>query len=506
MTPRQNLSVYLAAAVASILLSLWQIAGVQQINHDAVYYLLAIQGDTDAIRQIGNWLFYSRLIETTALLTGLAPEQAAWTLNTLLDTLVVLAFLRLVQELGGTRRSLLWAALIILSLPYFNDNRSEIIRDHGYWAFSLIAMVFYLRLFRGFAWKHVLGWNLAMFTALLFRVEALVFLVTMPFGLLASRAGSLRNTAGVLAPVAILGLAFSLGLLFSSGMQNRLVDSLASIQTLFQTFTASIPHKAALLRKGVVPEFSQSMAETTLYLAVLWSILKDLISSMSWLYFGILIFRRWFPAAALPPDYPRILWIYGMLTAGVLFLHGAQHFIMVARYTLALALMLLPIVVFSLDELHRRYREENRGGALLAAVLLGILVLLGDSLHGSSTPKTYILQAAEWARMNIPDRSRIITDYHRERVSWYSNRNSGKQLEFQRFKPGKTWLKDFDYAFVRSGRKMAESRLYQVLSERGLEPVTQLKPEQGSGVLIYQLKPDKTRSAGISEPASATNP
>ncbi|WP_457676749.1 ArnT family glycosyltransferase [Thiolapillus sp.] len=497
MTARQASSVYLAAAVASILLSLWQIAGVQQINHDAVYYLLAIEGDADAMRQIGNWLFYSWLIGGTAAIAGLAPEQAAWAVNTLLDTLAVLAFLRLVQELGGKRRTLIWAALVVLTLPYFNDNRAEIIRDHGYWAFSLIAMIFYLRLFRRFSWKHALGWNLAMFVALLFRVEALAFLLLMPLGLLASGSGSLRNTVKTLLPILVAGLGAGFWQLLTGSMENRLADSLANMEQLALVFTDHIPHRAALLRKGAIPEFSRSMAETTLYLAVAWSIVKDLVTSMSWLYAGIFLLRRWFPAPALPTGYSRILWLYAGLTAIILFIHGAQHFIMVSRYTQALALMLLPVVVFSLDELHRKYREENRGGPLLAMTMLGMFVLAADSLHGSSTPKTYILDAAEWARNNIPDRSRIITDYHRERVSWYSNRTGEKQLEFQQFRPGKTWLKDFDYAFVRSGKKLENSRLYQVLSAKGMKPVVRIEPEKGNGVLIYRLKspPDARATA-----------
>lgn len=487
MTLGKNRSIYLAAAIAGILLSLWQIAGVQQINHDAVYYLLAIEGDSGAIRQIGNWLFYSRLIGWTASLTGLAPEQAAWAVNMLLDSLTVLAFLRLVEDLGGTRRTLLWAALVILSLPYFNDNRAEIIRDHGYWAFSLVAMIFYLRLFRRFSWKDALGWNLGMSIALLFRVEALVFLVLMPLGLLAAGPGGLPKAARTLVPVAVMSLGFGLGLLFSSGMQNRLVDSLANAGLLVQVFTETIPHKAALLRKEVVPQFSQGMAETTLYLGVIWSIIKDLISSMSWLYFAILLLRRWFPTPALPLDYRRILWIYTGLTAAVLFVHGARHFIMVSRYTQALALIMLPVVVFSLDELHRKYREQNRGGPFLAMAMLGMLILVADSLHSSSTPKAYILQAAEWARKNIPDQARVVTDYHPERVSWYSNRNNGKQLEFHRFRPGKTRIGDFDYAFVRSGEKMKDSRLYRMLSKRGLEPIAHIEAGRGRGVLIYRL-------------------
>ncbi|HEC05234.1 MAG TPA: hypothetical protein ENJ12_00140, partial [Thiolapillus brandeum] len=96
MSRHETLPVYLFAALASLALSLWQITGVAQINHDGVYYLQAIQGDAASIRQIGNWLFYPTLIHWISLVPGLSPEQAAYVLNSMLDMLLVLAFIRLV--------------------------------------------------------------------------------------------------------------------------------------------------------------------------------------------------------------------------------------------------------------------------------------------------------------------------------------------------------------------------------------------------------------------------
>ncbi|WP_457665398.1 hypothetical protein, partial [Thiolapillus sp.] len=452
MSRNETLPVYLGAALASLALSLWQISGVAQINHDAVYYLQAIQGDAASIRQIGNWLFYPKLIQAVSLFTNLDPEQAAYILNSLLDMLLVLAFIRLLQTLGGSRRTLIWAAVLVLSLPYLNENRSEIIRDHGYWAFALVAMIFYLKLFEHFTWRNLLLWNLAMLTATLFRVEGAVFLALMPFALLLNGEQAwrqrIRHTALSLLPFLAIALAFLLTLQLYPGYQNRLAESLSKVGTLPQIFTEIIPEKARLLRQGVLPQLSRSAAETTLYLGVVWGIVKDLISSLSWLYFALLLLRPWFPAPALPDRARKVIGFYAAVSLAVLFLHGAQHFVMVSRYTMSLALMLLVIVVFSLDELQKKLQTQPALRTRMGVVVICIVLLFADSFIGSARPKAYILDAAIWARENLPDQARVLTDYHAERVGYYSNRDNDKHYEFRRYRAGKTNLKAFDYAFV----------------------------------------------------------
>ncbi len=491
MSNRENLPVYLGAALASLLLSAWQISGVAQINHDAVYYLQAIQGDAESIRQIGNWLLYSRLIQGIHLLFDLGLEHAAWLLNTLLDTLLVLAFMRLIEELEGNRRTLIWAAVLVLSLPYLNDNRAEIIRDHGYWAFSLVAMISFLRLFRAFSWRSLLAWNLSMLIATLFRVEGAVFIAFMPFALLLNTSQPwqqrFRNTASALLPVAVAVAALALTMSFSSGFQNRLDDLIAKIGGLLSIFRDIIPTKAALLTRGVIPQFSQSTAEASIYLGVLYSILKDLVSSLSWLYFAILVLRRWFPAPALPQHARRVIGFYAAISFLILFLHGAQHFVMVSRYTVSLALMLLVIVVFSLDELQRRMAREPTFKPLIAVVGICILLLFADSLISSSRPKVYILDAARWAQKNLPDQARVLTDYHPERVGYYSNRHNSRHYDFERYRPASTSIEDFDYAFVRTRKGRATSKLQQLLYKKQLQPVKKISTDQ-QGVIIYKLR------------------
>ncbi|HID44419.1 MAG TPA: hypothetical protein EYP34_01520 [Chromatiaceae bacterium] len=491
MPQKPNLIFYLGAALVSLALSLWQIANIAQINHDAVYYLQAIQGDASSIRQVGNWLFYPTLFHWIHLVSGLDLEHSAHLLNSVLDTLLVLAFIRLVEILGSTRQTLMWSAVLVLSLPYLNENRPEIIRDHGYWAFTLVAMTAYLKLFRTYSWRHLLWWYLAMITATLFRVEGVVFLALMPFGLLLDTEKPwkqrMKHTVMSLLPFLLIGLGFVLAMQFYPGFQNRLADTLTNAGSFVNIFTETIPEKARLLRQGILPQFSQSAAETTLYLGVIWSIIKDLVSSLSWLYFGILLLRRWFPAPALPRDARIIIGWYAAIAALVLFLHGAQHFVMVSRYTMSLALMLLIVVAFSLDELQKKAGKSPALKTQFAIVGVCIVLLFADSLINSSKPKVYILDAAKWARENLPDKARVLTDYHPERVGYYSNRNNDRKYEFQLYRPGKTSPEAYDYAFVRTRRGKANSELQQLLFSQGMKPIQKITGKQ-QGVIIYRLR------------------
>ena len=490
MSRHKTLPVYLFAALASLVLSLWQITGIAQINHDGVYYLQAIQGDAASIRQIGNWLFYPTLIHWISLAPGISPEQAAYVLNSMLDMLLVLAFIRLIETLGGSRRTLIWAAVLVLSLPYLNENRSEIIRDHGYWAFTLVAMIFYLRLFEHFSWRSLLLWNLAMIMATLFRVEGAVFLAFMPVGLLLNSAQPwkqrIQHTALSLLPFLVIALVFLLAMQIYPGFQNRLAESLSKAGTLPGIFTEIIPGKARLLRQAVLPQLSQSAAETTLYLGVAWGIIKDLISSLSWLYFAILLLRRWFPATSLPARARKAIGFYAVVSLMILFLHGAQHFVMVSRYTMSLALMLLVIVVFSLNEMQERLQAQPALKARMGVVMICIALLFADSFIGSAKPEVYILDAATWARENLPDHARVVTDYHAERVAYYSNRDNYKHYEFRRFIAGKTRLQAYDYAFVRTRDGKANSKLQQLLFNQQRKPIEKIV-EGRQGVIIYRL-------------------
>ena len=456
--------IMILSGLASLLLSLLAIGQTDIINHDGVLYLRAIEGDAESIRRIGNWLFYSKLIGWLSAATGLDVEKSAYLLNTLLDLLTVLAFLRFVEELGGKGRTLIWAAILILVLPYLNDNRAEIIRDHGYWAFTMVAMLFYLKLYKGFSWKWLLLWNLSMGLATLFRVEGVAFLLLMPLGLLlrpGPLAGRMREVALCLLPaILVLGILLAWHLL-GNGAGNRLTRLAANSQELLEIFTERIPSKATQLRDTLLPDLSPGSANLLIYIALLISIAKDLAESLSWPLALLLLFHRRLTTTPLPRAYTTTLLLYGGISLVILLLQGGLHFVMVSRYTMALALMLLPIVVFTLEQLW--LQRQARPPWVGIAIALLIAGLAGDSLIESRSPKPHIREAASWVSKTLPPGSRILTDYEFLRLSYYAQK-SGSRYHIQQFR-GKTRLSRFDYALVRDPRGALARRLQSMAAQ-----------------------------------------
>ena len=476
MTPERR--IWLGAGLASLLLSLLAVWQNPYINTDGVHYLRAVAGDTESVRHIGHWLFYSKLIGLTSQITGLELETAAQLLNALLDLTTVLALLMWVKSLGGDHRVLFWAALLVLSLPYFNGNRAEIIRDHGYWAFSLLALTAYTRLWRRFSWRALAGWNLAMILATAFRVEGVAFLVLMPLGLLARPLPWRRR---LLQSLAALGPALLLLLLWLiwGPEEDRLSRLLQQGSGLFDSVLGHFEAKAQALHE-LLPDFSIGSSRMVLLMALLLAIARDLAESLSWPLALLLLARRWFPAPGVGICYRQVVGLYAAITLLVLLLHGSRHFIMVSRYTLALALALLPLAAFSLA--HFWSRREGSGPRRLV-VILALGWLVGDSLIDQNRPKPYLTDAGRWAAAHLAPGTRVVTDYDPLRLSYYAERAGGRHLQFERYGGADASLNAYGYAFIRD----PDGPLARALMEKPHALVWR-QAKGGREVLIYRLE------------------
>ena len=495
MQPPNRSLVYLAAALGSLLLSSWYVHLNEVVNGDGVRYLLAAQGDQHAATTLGNWIFYSKLIQGTTLLTGLSTEVAAQVVNTLLDLLLVLAFLRLLETLGASRRALAIGAVAVLVLPYLNDNRAEIIRDHGYWAFSVVAMIHYVRLFREFSWRRLIGWYFFMGLATLFRIEGILIVGLMPLALLLKPVPlpqRLTETLKALTPLLLASIPLSL-ILLNIFPSNRLTSLMNKSQSIMDVFLVSIPQKASTLRSVLSPfdppYYSQGSAIFLIYIAALLEILKDLKSSLSWPFFAVLVLSMLNTPlkTSMPTFYCRPLMAYGAVSLVILFLQVIRNFVMVSRYTMALALMLLPVVVFALDELWQRYREKEIGPALPAVVGLAVLGLLADSIIESPSHKGYFVEAGRWAVAHLPANSRSLTDDDALRIQYYVNDRKPGNRAVEPYQPGQSRLENFSHAFV----KDPTGPLARALEAQGAEKIASIPRGKGKELAIYRVSPTR---------------
>jgi len=484
-TDRRRLSIYAVAGLVSLLLSAWAWWQAPYINQDGVHYLRAAAGDPDALAWIGHWSFYSYLIGLMAGM-GLDPYLAAQCLNALFDLIVVLALVRLVDRLTKRPGAMIWGALLILTLPYFNDNRAQIIRDHGYWAFSLLALVAWSRLLADFQWRHLLAWNLWMALATLFRVEGLAFLFLMPLGLLwgpEPRALHWKRFTAALVPVVLLALA-------AWPWLDRMPDNRLA-QWMHQGYRPVVEAGAQLAKTAagfhrLLPDLPDGGGWLLLVLAMVLSIVKDLGDALSWpLAATLLVLPR--PPHSGADDYRRrILPTYALISFLVLLAQEARALVMVSRYTMALALAILPVAALLLDHWWQRRRQTPFWQTLLVALTLTWMA--GDSLVNRATPKPWLDTAAHWAADHLPPGSRILTDYQPIRLAWYAKRFGARDLNFERYRGAATPWRRYDYLFVRrptSGLAMLARRLHA-------QPVARLGTVE-RGLVIYDLRPEKRR-------------
>ena len=141
-------SIFFSAAAISILLSIWAATTGSVVNTDAICYLQSADtmpaGLHAAMTVCGQaqWPFYSALIFSVVHLASLSNVAAAYLLNGFFSLISVVTFVGIIHFLNPARRLLWLAAAVILLSHDFNAIRQYIIRDHGFWAFYLVSILF----------------------------------------------------------------------------------------------------------------------------------------------------------------------------------------------------------------------------------------------------------------------------------------------------------------------------------------------------------------------------
>lgn len=494
----KRLWVFVFAIMGSILLSLYRIQFNDLINQDAVYYLQAAAGDLESAEHLNNWLFYSWCIRFVSDALQLELLGAAYLINILLGGMLVYAFLRVVELFDGNTRTLVWAALVILSLPYLNDNRAEIVRGHGYWAFSMLGLIYFIRLFRGFSWWSLTGWTASMVLATLFRIEGVVILCLAPLGLLLNTQLAWSNRLAALVktsvPLLLGGIALLLSYLLLDSFQNRLLEVFASLAALSNAMLSEVPHKAELLRQRVFPLFSRDGALLSVYLILVFMIIKDFIESMSLPYFMIWLFRRSLPATGLAADAVSIIGFFTAANFFVLLPYILLHFVMVSRYTMMASLLLLVVVAFSLSELHRKKSTgaaKNRRLLFNAiVVVMGLMFIAGIKTSGSQ--KLYVLDAASWMQRNLPGKTHVGTDYQNQRLEYYANygsegRAQDAYIDVNDISSKKIRMPEFEFFLLRvkAGKLASDLPSARWVREHS-ERIHEVLDSKGNGYFVYK--------------------
>ena len=493
------------AVLISLLLSLWVIYLDNVINSDGILYLTSAEsfarGDWETAVEIYRWPLYAWLISVVQQASSVGIDSAAYVLNTLLYAVLVWSFIAIVRTFKANDRTLWLAALFVLALPSLNGYRSFVIRDIGFWAFYLLALLAFFKFQFQPTFARALAWGMAMVVATLFRIEGIVFLLLLPTVVLWRPQPDCKRALARFAQMQTVAFA---GLLaatawFSTAeaqrLSGRLFEPLLWLELFGKQLTSGLEEKAHLLAQHLLNTYSNDFAMPGVLVILLLILVTHVVKGLSLL--GVMATGyAWFNSAMpLAADIRRsLMWLLA-LNVAVLIVFVTQQFFLTGRYVMALALTLALYVPFGLNRIYEQWhetrgREQARGKWLFPVAMLLVVFMVVDSLWSFGSSSRYLKDAGQWLRSNTATEARIYST--NAIVSFYAGKGSLDRKNQQAALEALTELKvlqEYDYLAIVVRRKQG------IPDKLAAAPVIQsFSNERNDRVLIFKVSDLKAGS------------
>ena len=359
---RQERVVYLLAIVGSIILSCWAAARTSVINPDGICYLQSAAGMSFGLQfamhlcDQASWPFYSILIYKVVTITHLSYTTCAFLLNGLLTALSVVMFLAIIRTLTPSIR-ILWLALAVILLPHeFNAVRTEIIRDHGFWAFYLVSLFFLLHFFRRQNLSRAILWNVSLLVATLFRIEGAIFLLLLPFTVWFD--GRKNGRQRLRAFFQLNVVTISLGIILVAWVlvhPNLPLGRLNEVGVQFSQglsiVLANYQRASDMLGRYVLSVYSARDAGYMLFIMLTGWYVTSIAVNVSLVYAALIVYawsKRLLPSMS---SERVVLWGYVCVNILITSIFLFQNLFLSKRYLIALSLVLMVWVPFALESL-----------------------------------------------------------------------------------------------------------------------------------------------------------
>lgn len=398
------------------------------INDDSVLYfevsrLFALGQWKDGLT-LYNWPLYPALVAGLHKTTQLSIQQSAQVLNVLFFALTTHSFISIIRLAGGNKSTIISGAFLLFSTTYIvGDVLPMLLRDQGFWAFFLLSITFFIHFYRQPILKTAFLWQVAAMVAILFRVEAITFLVLLPVILLLNKKQPrflpwiYANSLSVLALFGILITILTNPLIHFSDF-GRLQETLLVIKSSYVNITHVLVQKADLMGTQVLGHYFDSYGMIGLVMTLMLILISKCVLAPGW-FASLLLVMRWRKTTELlMPDVKIILyWIIGLaiLNASVILI---STFILSGRYLIALGFMMLVLAAFALTNLlaHAKTRGQK-------AVALLLIVLLSLGFISNLLPKNarynYEQDAVNWVKKHSPANAKVF--YVSPRMRFYAD-------------------------------------------------------------------------------------
>jgi len=492
--------------LASAVLTAW-IMYLQHgwITEDSILYFevarLFSNGEWQQGFALYGWPLYPALITILHKLTGLGIQQAAQAWNIFFFALTTYGFLTFIRVAGGGKQVIICGALLLFSAPYIvGDILPMLLRDQGFWAFFLLSLGFLLSFHRTGEFKYALHWQICIIIAMLFRIEAFVYLLLAPLFMLRNTNKTLQQRLYSYGQTQILTLVAGAGLglllAFSPTLQ---LDDLGRIRELFTTFsrlygqlTEGLAAKAQLMGEMVLGKYLDDYGMLSILLALASIVMIKSIGAAGWSTMLVLAMPQPERLHGLKEDARElIIWVIaiGAAIASIIILN---RFILSSRYLAPSAFIMLLLCAFALSNMWTYLRSRSSAELIRPLTFSVILLLVCLSFIKNIMPlgadHNFEQTAVAWTQERSTPQTKIFISDAKLRYyagQSYDGRDDPWQWTLDAIKDQSIY--GYDYLILSlSGAKIAEQQKYLSTMLSQYELVNQFQRGTRKVVLIYK--------------------
>lgn len=407
------------AFLGSLLLSLVAVLGVVTVGKDAAFYLdiarqASEQGAGVALGRF-DWPWFVLLLAGTHKFLGLPLELVAylWCGFFMAGTCALLV--DVVRERAP--QAVWWAVLVVLAMPAFNEFRADILREFGFWFFSVLSLWLALRWQISRSWAKAVGLLLSILAAALFRLEAVLLLPALALWQLpalrlpAQRVGALQLYFLLigLAGLSVLGLLAAVQLFDFPASRMIYYAGLLSPQQLLESFNAL----AEQFGNSMTYKYSRDEAGQIVFFGLLAALLIKFFQLLGPFFLVLLDRFSWARLSGVVLRFSLFGWA-ALLYFFVLLLFFIQQQFVNARYLSFLNLLVVPFVALLMVACAERWPRVKH-----AFVVIALLVMVANVVS-LGAKKTHYVDAGRWLSDHVPLQARIY--YDDGRIAYYAGR------------------------------------------------------------------------------------
>jgi len=259
------------------------------------------------------------------------------------------------------------------------DVLEMLMRDEGFWAFYLSALVFFVRFAMHQQTKDALLWQVCMVIAMLFRLEAITYLLLLPIVYFLTIEATWKHRAHLALHSYSLCLVFGVGTLIYLSINPEISFSqFGRLDEVFDThFYASLTEKlftqANIMAKEVLGHYLREFAVEGLLFTFAFVLISKSIVATGCIPSLLAYFGYQDKYSSMTPLGRRILVILltiGIITASLIII---KRFVLSKRYLVALVWVLLIFASFQLSKLSQHKQLRMR----FCMVIIGLVMVLG---------------------------------------------------------------------------------------------------------------------------------